>query len=206
MFNKTVFLVLALSLTMAGCTTFKKVTGQTNDTVLPGQREDILPPDQQTARDPAITNGQPSPGGAIQQDTITQPGMAPAQPGMPQTAQKGDLLPGHQGTVVTCDPLVETCPGMVPATPQKVATKAKAGKVITAPPKAGATVAAKTDTSVETVGADPMKPEATPIKKKKKKKLLLKPKDTAATAPDITMPGAAAQAPPPIVPPDAPAQ
>ena len=206
MFNKTVFLVLALSLTMAGCTTLKKVTGQTNDTVLPGQREDILPPDQQTARDPAITNGQPAPGGAIQQDPIAQPGMPPAQPGMAQTAQKGDLLPGHQGTVVTCDPLVETCPGMAPTAPEKVATKTKAGKVITAAPKTSATVAAKTANSVETVGADPMKPEATPVKKKKKKKLVLKPKDAAPAAPDITMPGAAAQAPPPIVPPDAPAQ
>jgi hypothetical protein len=32
---------------LAGCSTLKKVTGQRNDTVLPGEREDILPPDQQ---------------------------------------------------------------------------------------------------------------------------------------------------------------
>jgi hypothetical protein len=32
---------------LSGCGAFKKLTGQRNDTVLPGQREEILPPDQQ---------------------------------------------------------------------------------------------------------------------------------------------------------------
>jgi hypothetical protein len=32
---------------LAGCSTVKKFTGQRNDTVLPGEREDILPADQQ---------------------------------------------------------------------------------------------------------------------------------------------------------------
>jgi hypothetical protein len=41
-----VVLVIAASL-LAGCSSFKKLTGQRNDTVLPGQREDILPPEQQ---------------------------------------------------------------------------------------------------------------------------------------------------------------
>ncbi len=41
-----VILAVAASL-LAGCSSFKKLTGQRNDTVLPGQREDILPPDQQ---------------------------------------------------------------------------------------------------------------------------------------------------------------
>lgn len=35
---------------LGGCSKLKKLTGQTNDTVLPGQREDILPPDQHTAK------------------------------------------------------------------------------------------------------------------------------------------------------------
>lgn len=35
---------------LAGCSTIKKFTGQTNNTVLPGEREDILPPDQYTAK------------------------------------------------------------------------------------------------------------------------------------------------------------
>jgi hypothetical protein len=41
-------LVLALSASMlAGCSSLKKFTGQRDDTVLPGEREDILPADQQ---------------------------------------------------------------------------------------------------------------------------------------------------------------
>lgn len=41
-----VALVLATSV-LAGCSTLKKFTGQRDDTVLPGEREDILPADQQ---------------------------------------------------------------------------------------------------------------------------------------------------------------
>jgi hypothetical protein len=41
-----IMLALASSL-LVGCSSFKKLTGQRNDTVLPGEREDILPPDQQ---------------------------------------------------------------------------------------------------------------------------------------------------------------
>lgn len=32
---------------LGGCSSFKKLTGQRNDTVLPGSREDILPAEQQ---------------------------------------------------------------------------------------------------------------------------------------------------------------
>ena len=48
-------LILVLMVGVVGCTSLKKLTGQTNDTVLPGQREDVLAPDQQTARDPEVT-------------------------------------------------------------------------------------------------------------------------------------------------------
>ena len=41
-----VVLAVAASL-LVGCSSFKKLTGQTDNTVLPGEREDILPPDQQ---------------------------------------------------------------------------------------------------------------------------------------------------------------
>lgn len=212
--NKAVFLILVLSLSLAGCASLKRVTGQTNDTILPGAREDVLPPDQQTARDPAVTGNQPAPGGAIQQQGLAQPGM----PQAPMQAKKGDLLPANNGTVVACDPLVQTCPGMEPQA--KVAAKAKlpAGKVIvaaktktvkpvvakgTTPPVAGDATAKTTDApAVGAVVTDPMKPVATPAKKKvkKKKKLVLKPEATAPAAPDVT------QTPPPVVPPDAPAQ
>lgn len=52
---------LAALIGLGGCTSIKKLTGQTNDTVLPGQREDVLPSDQQTARDPIITGQQAKP-------------------------------------------------------------------------------------------------------------------------------------------------
>lgn len=35
--------ILATALALGGCSTFNKVTGQTDDTVLPGQREDAVP-------------------------------------------------------------------------------------------------------------------------------------------------------------------
>ncbi len=58
-------LVLIISLAaivgLGGCSSIKKLTGQTNDTVLPGQREDVLASDQQTARDPVVTGQEPKP-------------------------------------------------------------------------------------------------------------------------------------------------
>ena len=52
---------LAAMVALGGCTSIKKVMGKTNDTVLPGQREDVLAPDQQTARDPVVTGQQAAP-------------------------------------------------------------------------------------------------------------------------------------------------
>jgi uncharacterized protein YceK len=51
---KHLALIICLGLALAGCSSLKKVTGQTNDTVLPGQREEIIPDDQKTARDPIV--------------------------------------------------------------------------------------------------------------------------------------------------------
>ncbi len=211
MFNKAVLLVCVVSLSLAGCTTLKKMSGSTNDTILPGAREDILPPDQQTARDPAVT-GQPAPGGAIQQQTLAQPG----QPNMPQTANKGDLLPANNGTVVACDPLTQQCPGMAPQPKMAAKGKPAEGKVLVAP---GGKVAASAKTKTAKVttgvppadasaaaaatGTDPMKPEVKAAKKKiKKKKLVAKPKDAAPAAPDAAAAPDATQTPPPAVPPD----
>jgi hypothetical protein len=55
----TLLLLAALVVSVLGCTTIKKMTGQMDDTVLPGQREDILPPDAQTAKDPAVNGKTP---------------------------------------------------------------------------------------------------------------------------------------------------
>jgi hypothetical protein len=48
---------------LTGCSTLKKFTGQRNDTVLPGTREEILPPDQQVNPKPGnkdVLNGEPA--------------------------------------------------------------------------------------------------------------------------------------------------
>jgi len=42
--------LIATSIGLGGCSTFNKLTGKNNDTVLPGQREEILPPDQYRAK------------------------------------------------------------------------------------------------------------------------------------------------------------
>ena len=39
------------------CSMVKKFTGQRDDSILPGTREEILPPEAQTARDPGVTGG-----------------------------------------------------------------------------------------------------------------------------------------------------
>ena len=200
MFNKSILLVCVLSLSLAGCSSMKRMTGQIDDSVLPGQREGVLPPDQTVARDPNVSGGPAAPGSAIQQQTLNQPGA-------PQTGQPGDLQPGTNGTVVKCDPLVQTCPGMEPQPAQKPvvagkkpvvksakvaakSTKVKPGMAAApvpgtppgqAPmidagagkPPAGQAAAAATagDAAAPQAGVtDPMKPELAKHKKKKIKK------------------------------------
>jgi uncharacterized protein YceK len=53
--RKLVVLALAASV-LAGCSSFKKLTGQRNDTVLPGERENILPPESQVNRSADVDN------------------------------------------------------------------------------------------------------------------------------------------------------
>jgi uncharacterized protein YceK len=72
---KQFVLILCLALALAGCSTLKKVTGQSNDTVLPGQREEIIPEDQKTAKDPIVA-GQST----AQQDVPTDQQVAPCNP------------------------------------------------------------------------------------------------------------------------------
>ena len=48
-------LVLVMVGLLAGCASVKRATGQLDDSVLPGERENVLPPEQQTARDPGVT-------------------------------------------------------------------------------------------------------------------------------------------------------
>lgn len=51
----TIMLVALFASSLMACSTVKKFTGQRDDSVLPGSREDILTPEQQTARDPEVT-------------------------------------------------------------------------------------------------------------------------------------------------------
>jgi hypothetical protein len=50
-------LIIAASM-LSGCTAAKNLFKGNDDTVLPGQRENVLPPEQQTARDPVVTGDQ----------------------------------------------------------------------------------------------------------------------------------------------------
>jgi hypothetical protein len=53
---------LAALVVLGGCSSVKKLTGQRDDSVLPGQREDVLPPEKQVAQDPNVTrSGQTKP-------------------------------------------------------------------------------------------------------------------------------------------------
>ena len=51
----TLLLAAALAVSLMACSAVKKLTGQRDDSILPGTREEILPPEAQTARDPVVT-------------------------------------------------------------------------------------------------------------------------------------------------------
>lgn len=57
---RSILAMMLVAALFAGCTSLKNLTGSNDDTVLPGSREDVLPPDQQTARDPVVTGEQQS--------------------------------------------------------------------------------------------------------------------------------------------------
>ncbi len=59
MIAKRFLLVIAVAAALQGCSSVKNLFGGGNDDrVLPGDRENVLPPDQQTARDPVVTGDQ----------------------------------------------------------------------------------------------------------------------------------------------------
>ena len=110
------FIVLAMSLALlSGCASLKKVTGQTNDTVLPGAREEIIAPSQQVATDPAITGQPVAPPAAMPKDAMSKKQMAaiPAMPKSPVRSTDPSLaLPKSTSsdTITDCDPKVDLCP------------------------------------------------------------------------------------------------
>lgn len=61
--KKLPILLLAalLATPLTACNTVKKFTGQRDDSILPGSREDILTPEQQTAQDPEVLGKKTAP-------------------------------------------------------------------------------------------------------------------------------------------------
>jgi hypothetical protein len=53
-----IILGLILVMALTGCSSWKKLIGKNDDTILPGAREDILAPEQQTAKDPKVVGQQ----------------------------------------------------------------------------------------------------------------------------------------------------
>ncbi len=188
------FLILGLSLALlAGCTSLKRVTGQIDDTVLPGQRQEILPPDQQQARDPNVVGNQ---------------GTAAATPGAPVTGQP-NVPPAHAvASGPVCDSKVDLCPETAspeplpppsPVIPEKPKTAmtgkttsktASAAKSNTAKTAATATTAgsAATGTGAAVTDGTTKTADATVAKKKKKKKPVAPADATAAPATNDSTP------------------
>jgi hypothetical protein len=170
---------LAASL-LAGCSTIKQATGQIDNTKLPGQREDILPPDQQQARDPAIT-GQPLPQDPSAQRVATTPGaaMPPQQPMAPGAAQQpnAQAYPGpmpQTGAPAAPGAMKAGVP-IVPAAPMVAKGQETIGA---APAKPGVDCDPKVDLCPEVVKPEPLPPPSPLIPEKK----VAKAGDKAAAA------------------------
>jgi hypothetical protein len=58
MHHRSLVILLVVAATLAGCGTLKKFTGQRDDTILPGEREDVLSPEQQRNKRPGADKNQ----------------------------------------------------------------------------------------------------------------------------------------------------
>jgi len=194
--QKLVILLIATCL-LSGCSGLHRMMGQTNDTVLPGQREEILAPGQQTAQDPNVVGqpgapatvaGNPPANGAVTQTQIMPPAgqsktaMAP-QGNAPLALAKSK----GQETIVDCDPKVDLCPEpmapepLPPPSPIKVEKPAKGAKVADA-----AAAGQVLDANGKPVDGKALKKV---VKKKKLKKKVVKPVAPATpAAPDAATP------------------
>jgi hypothetical protein len=76
--------VVCAGLVLSGCTSIKRMTGQVDDTVLPGTREDVLPPEQQTRRDPAVMGKKAATGECAPDDVNCLPPVDQEAPGTAQ--------------------------------------------------------------------------------------------------------------------------
>ena len=187
--NKLIIASLSLAL-LAGCSTIKRATGQIDDTVLPGQRQEVLSPDQQQARDPSVT-GQPAP-------PSTQPAPPQISAGQPMNdashAKAAPLAsPSDAAAIAACDPKVDLCPEAVapePLPPPSPLIPEKKLKTI----KGKAAVAQAGTEQIGDGQAASIKPLKKKVIKKKLAKVVAKlPAAPAAT--DVTPPVAAPPTP-----------
>lgn len=109
--------VASLSIAITGCSAMKRATGQLDDSVLPGQRENVLPPDMQTARDPSVTGGNAAASGS---------GISNCEPGEPNCigGSAAEEPPTYQD-----DAIVAEEPPVEPPVVKKPVKKAPAKKV-----------------------------------------------------------------------------
>ncbi len=70
-------LLAGAGLSLAGCSQVKRLTGQNDNTVLPGERETILPPSQTTGQSPDIARKSASGSGGMDQGTGGSTATAP---------------------------------------------------------------------------------------------------------------------------------
>ena len=71
----------AVAAILGGCSTFNSLTGQTDDTVLPGQREDAIPGRAQFPESSAATSSASAPETALPESADTpQPACQPEDP------------------------------------------------------------------------------------------------------------------------------
>jgi starvation-inducible outer membrane lipoprotein len=54
----SIIIFLSVAVALTGCSSWKKLIGKNDDTILPGQREDIISQEHQTAKDPAVLGQQ----------------------------------------------------------------------------------------------------------------------------------------------------
>lgn len=70
----TLLLMALLATSLMACSTVKRFTGQQDNSILPGTREEILTPEQQTARDPDVTGKKKAPCSPDDASCNTPPG------------------------------------------------------------------------------------------------------------------------------------
>ncbi len=87
---RAIILVAAVAVSLQACSAAKNLFGGNDDSVLPGERENVLPPEQQTARDPAVTGDAGNSGDAGSAGSLNLP-------------------PASDGTTTDCDPNDPNC-------------------------------------------------------------------------------------------------